>query len=183
MPPLPGMSWLPTIAPSSTTQRPPDLLPLAPLWPVLALTCQPSSVWPSKMRSKPASSALGGRCLAGQTGPGKAECQHSCGKNDGLHGVLRERERSLPPGHSGQLGVSILDACPDYHRWAPSLFLPVLSRNNATTLVVAKFNLTGCWGGSCAATLGCGSTTAAPTNEKPAKNNGREVPVPFSTGG
>src|ERR1039457_2225339 len=57
MPPLPGMSWLPTIAPSSTNQRPPDLCWLAELWPVLALACQPLSVFPSKIEVKPSGEA------------------------------------------------------------------------------------------------------------------------------
>jgi hypothetical protein len=37
-----GMSRLPTIAPSSTTQRPPEVFLLFALCPVFALTCQPS---------------------------------------------------------------------------------------------------------------------------------------------
>ena len=41
------------IGPSSTTQRPPDVFLLGTLWPVLALTCQPWSVLPSKRSIQP----------------------------------------------------------------------------------------------------------------------------------
>ncbi len=51
IPPLPGLSWLPTMAPCSTTQCPP--VP----WPVLSLTCQPRSVLPSKRGTKAGSLA------------------------------------------------------------------------------------------------------------------------------
>src|SRR5579864_27908 len=43
------------MAPSSTTHLPPVLCLLLALCPVLALTCQPVSVLPSKMETKPSS--------------------------------------------------------------------------------------------------------------------------------
>src|SRR6202034_2997111 len=58
MPPLPLTSWVPRRAPSSANHLPPVLFPLALLWPVLALTCQPFSVLPSKMATKPSSTGL-----------------------------------------------------------------------------------------------------------------------------
>src|SRR5262245_58271217 len=60
MPLLPGTSWLPTMAPSSTTHLPPDLFLLVRLCPVWALTCQPVRSLPLKMVVKPASSNFSG---------------------------------------------------------------------------------------------------------------------------
>src|SRR5262245_33549909 len=61
MPPLPGTSWVPKMAfsLSSTYHLPPDLFLLVRLWPVSALTFQPSSDLPSKIETKPSSLSLG----------------------------------------------------------------------------------------------------------------------------
>src|SRR5262245_23651281 len=48
------------MAPSSTTHLPPVWFLLALLWPVLVLMCQPVSVLPSKMLTKPLSSNFSG---------------------------------------------------------------------------------------------------------------------------
>src|SRR5262245_40483455 len=60
MPPLPGTSWLPTIAPSSATHLPPLLFLLAPLCPVFADTFHPVKSLPLKIFSNPASSNFSG---------------------------------------------------------------------------------------------------------------------------
>ena len=91
MPPLPGMSWLPMMAPSSTTHLPPVLFLLAPLWPVLALTCQPLSVLPSKMDTKPLSSRLVLRVLGRHVGRqqhGQAGQAEGKGSRFAVHGEL-----------------------------------------------------------------------------------------------
>src|SRR5216683_1402947 len=56
MPPLPGRSCVPVIAPSSTVQKPPLRWPLAALCVVAALTCQPARLLPSKRARDPLSS-------------------------------------------------------------------------------------------------------------------------------
>src|SRR5947207_1267944 len=53
MPPFAGISWLPTMAPFSTTHLPPDLFLLARLCPVSAPIVQPASVLPSKIATAP----------------------------------------------------------------------------------------------------------------------------------
>src|SRR5262249_47873309 len=58
-PPLPLRPWLPTMAALCTAQGPPDLFLLARLWPLLALTCQPLSVLPSKIDTQPLSLSSG----------------------------------------------------------------------------------------------------------------------------
>src|SRR6185437_14647230 len=60
MPPLPGMSCEPTMAPSSMTHLPPVVFLLPRLWPAFAETFQPLSVLPSVMETKPSSENFSG---------------------------------------------------------------------------------------------------------------------------
>jgi hypothetical protein len=92
-PPLPGVSWLPTMAPSSTTHRPPERCLLVALWPLLALTCQPRSVLPSKIDSKPSSSVFAFLSSA-PADDSSAASQQKSGERRADHGHLLDVSRA-----------------------------------------------------------------------------------------
>ena len=65
------MSWLPMMAPSSTTHLPPDLFLLVRLWPVLAEMVQPVRSLPSKIGTNPVSSNFSGLGRSARDGRGR----------------------------------------------------------------------------------------------------------------
>src|SRR4051794_38925617 len=93
-PPFPLTSWLPVIAPSSTTHFPPDLCLLAALWPDFALTLQPLSVLPSKRLTNPFSSDDAGLSLSAWAGGRSASTAARGNRSRGM------RCMGLPPGET-----------------------------------------------------------------------------------
>src|SRR5262245_42183187 len=105
MPPLPLMSWVPKIAFSfsSTVHLPPDLFLLAALWPVSALTFQPLSVLPSKMRTKPFSRSFS---LSLSRPSARGSTSRARGKSRAASMTSRRTARSsgrVVPGYAGSI--------------------------------------------------------------------------------
>src|SRR6476620_7326275 len=88
-PPLPGTSWLPTRAPSSTTHLPPDVFLLVRLCPVLADTFQPVRSLPLKIGVKPSSDGLSSAGNGGAGSRRRAATSGTRRRGRRVMGVLR----------------------------------------------------------------------------------------------